>query len=151
MIYLDNAATTMRKPPQVAEAVVTAMNTMGNASRGAHAEALTASRIVYNTRVGNKGTTANLNGYLISYQASEVTSMIMHYTTMKSIVNHLFVDFVDSSSNGFHQTATSNHSIKFQGYVCLPQFVKNYLPPEILLFCNGSIRRQFFGSMCDVA
>ena len=51
MIYLDNAATTMRKPPQVAEAVVTAMNTMGNASRGAHAEALTASRIVYNTRV----------------------------------------------------------------------------------------------------
>ena len=51
MIYLDKAATTMRKPPQVAEAVVTAMNTMGNASRGAHAEALTASRIVYNTRV----------------------------------------------------------------------------------------------------
>ena len=51
MIYLDNAATTMRKPPKVAEAVVTAMNTMGNASRGAHAEALTASRIVYNTRV----------------------------------------------------------------------------------------------------
>ena len=51
MIYLDNAATTMRKPPQVGEAVLQAMNTMGNASRGAHAEALTASRIVYNTRV----------------------------------------------------------------------------------------------------
>ena len=51
MIYLDNAATTMRKPPQVAEAVVRALNTMGNASRGAHAESLSASRIVYNTRV----------------------------------------------------------------------------------------------------
>jgi cysteine desulfurase family protein len=51
VIYLDNAATTMRKPPQVAEAVMRAMNTMGNASRGAHREALTASRIVYDTRV----------------------------------------------------------------------------------------------------
>ncbi len=51
MIYLDNAATTMRKPPQVAEAVLQALNTMGNASRGAHAESLSASRIVYNTRV----------------------------------------------------------------------------------------------------
>ena len=51
MIYLDNAATTMKKPPQVAEAVFHAMNTMGNASRGAHQEALTASRVVYDTRV----------------------------------------------------------------------------------------------------
>ena len=51
MIYLDNAATTMRKPPQVAEAVFRAMNTMGNASRGAHQEALTASRVVYDARV----------------------------------------------------------------------------------------------------
>ena len=51
MIYLDNAATTMKKPPQVAEAVVRAMNSMGNASRGAHREALTASRVVYDTRV----------------------------------------------------------------------------------------------------
>ena len=51
MIYLDNAATTMRKPPQVAEAVFNAMNTMGNASRGAHQEALAASRVVYDTRV----------------------------------------------------------------------------------------------------
>ncbi len=51
MIYLDNAATTMMKPPQVAEAVARAINTMGNASRGAHEEALTASRIVYDTRV----------------------------------------------------------------------------------------------------
>ncbi len=51
MIYLDNAATTMRKPPQVADAVMRAMGTMGNASRGAHKEALTASRVVYDTRV----------------------------------------------------------------------------------------------------
>lgn len=50
MIYLDNAATTRQKPQQVIDAVVQAMTTMGNASRGAHGSALEASRAVYNTR-----------------------------------------------------------------------------------------------------
>ena len=50
MIYLDNAATTLRKPPQVIQAVVEAMTSLGNASRGAHSGALTASRMVYDTR-----------------------------------------------------------------------------------------------------
>lgn len=50
MIYLDNAATTMRKPPEVTEAVVRALSGMGNAGRGAHEATLQASRIVYRTR-----------------------------------------------------------------------------------------------------
>lgn len=51
MIYLDNAATTLKKPQCVIDAVVQAMNTAGNASRGAHASSLTASRTVYDARV----------------------------------------------------------------------------------------------------
>ena len=35
MIYLDNAATTMKKPQCVIDAVVAAMSHMGNAGRGA--------------------------------------------------------------------------------------------------------------------
>jgi len=50
MIYMDNAATTMRKPDEVIEAVVSAMSSMGNAGRGAHSASLSASRIIYNTR-----------------------------------------------------------------------------------------------------
>ena len=50
MIYLDNAATTLHKPPQVMEAVLHAMITMGNAARGAHGGALEASRTVFGTR-----------------------------------------------------------------------------------------------------
>ncbi len=50
MIYLDNAATTLRKPPEVIQAVVDAMNQMGNSSRGTHDEALTASRVIFETR-----------------------------------------------------------------------------------------------------
>lgn len=50
MIYLDNAATTMQKPPQVIQAVVDAMQTLGNASRGAHSGALQADRVIWNAR-----------------------------------------------------------------------------------------------------
>lgn len=50
MIYMDNAATTMQKPQVVINAVVEAMNSMGNAGRGAHAASLDASRTVYGTR-----------------------------------------------------------------------------------------------------
>ena len=50
MIYLDNAATTMQKPPCVADAVVRAMQTMGNSGRSAHAESLGASRTIYAAR-----------------------------------------------------------------------------------------------------
>lgn len=50
MIYMDNAATTMRKPQAVTDAVVAAMNSMGNAGRGAHQASLGASRTIYNTR-----------------------------------------------------------------------------------------------------
>lgn len=50
MIYLDNAATTLRKPPAVAEAVVAALTTAGNAARGAHGASLNASRAVFETR-----------------------------------------------------------------------------------------------------
>ena len=50
MIYLDNAATTLHKPPEVAEAVKNAILTAGNASRGAHGVSLSASRMVFETR-----------------------------------------------------------------------------------------------------
>ena len=50
MIYMDNAATTMHKPQKVIDAVVSAMSSMGNAGRGASEAALSASRIIYDTR-----------------------------------------------------------------------------------------------------
>lgn len=50
MIYMDNAATTMRKPQEVVDAVMNAMCSMGNAGRGAHAASLSASRVIYNAR-----------------------------------------------------------------------------------------------------
>ena len=51
MIYFDNAATTMRKPDCVIDAVTRAMCSLGNSGRGVHSGALSASRIIYDTRV----------------------------------------------------------------------------------------------------
>ena len=50
MIYFDNAATTMQKPSCVVQAVTEAMCTLGNSGRGGHDGALSASRIIYETR-----------------------------------------------------------------------------------------------------
>jgi len=50
MIYLDNAATSITKPQVVIDAVVQAMQGMGNPGRGANTAALNASRMVYETR-----------------------------------------------------------------------------------------------------
>lgn len=50
MIYLDNAATTLKKPHCVAEAVMKALCTMGNSSRGTHDRALQSARSVYTAR-----------------------------------------------------------------------------------------------------
>ncbi|MGC4018294.1 MAG: aminotransferase class V-fold PLP-dependent enzyme [Muricomes sp.] len=50
MIYMDNAATTRQKPKQVAEAVVQAMSSIGNAGRGATEASLEASRVIYSAR-----------------------------------------------------------------------------------------------------
>ena len=50
MIYFDNAATTMRKPDCVVQAVTEAMCSLGNSGRSVHDGALSASRIIYDTR-----------------------------------------------------------------------------------------------------
>ena len=51
MIYFDNSATTLMKPPGVAEAIAFAINNFGNAGRSFHAPVLLANREIYNARV----------------------------------------------------------------------------------------------------
>ena len=50
MIYLDNAATSYRKPEEVGKAVADAIAHMGNSGRGAYGAALDASRMIFHTR-----------------------------------------------------------------------------------------------------
>ena len=50
MIYLDHAATSLPKPPEVLQAVETALQTYGGAGRGVHEAAMNANRNVFAAR-----------------------------------------------------------------------------------------------------
>ena len=50
MIYFDNAATSLRKPDCVIDAVVQAMQSLGNSGRGFNSGALSAARTIYDAR-----------------------------------------------------------------------------------------------------
>ena len=50
MIYLDNASTTLIKPPSVARAMLEAMQMLGNTARGAHGYSIDAASAVYEAR-----------------------------------------------------------------------------------------------------
>lgn len=50
MIYFDNAATTLQKPKEVAQAVKESFSYIGNAGRGANEASLFTSRLIFQTR-----------------------------------------------------------------------------------------------------
>ncbi|MDD3220547.1 MAG: aminotransferase class V-fold PLP-dependent enzyme [Lachnospiraceae bacterium] len=50
MIYLDNAATTLHKPKMVIDAVVKALESLGNCARGTYESSLQAGRTIYDAR-----------------------------------------------------------------------------------------------------
>lgn len=50
MIYLDNATTTMNKPPQVVQAVTEALTSFGGVGRGVHKASIDAGMAVYEAR-----------------------------------------------------------------------------------------------------
>ena len=50
MLYLDNAATSLRRPEGVVRAVSEALCSLGNVGRGASESALSAARVVYAAR-----------------------------------------------------------------------------------------------------
>jgi len=50
MIYLDNSATTLKKPAAVIQAVTSALNQLGNSGRGVHEDSLKSSSVIFHAR-----------------------------------------------------------------------------------------------------
>lgn len=103
MIYLDNAATTLIKPPEVKKAVLLAMDTLGNASRGAYPPALDALRTLLEARmefasffglqdpmrmVFAPNATAALNLVISSIRGHIVTSAAEHNSVLRPVYRH---------------------------------------------------------------
>lgn len=99
MIYLDNAATTLTKPPEVAEAIVRALATFGGVGRGVHPASLAAGMAVYDARVR----TAELLG---APSASRVS-----FTANATMALNVAIDGLLGSGEAAVTTAASHNSV----------------------------------------
>ncbi|MDQ7095293.1 aminotransferase class V-fold PLP-dependent enzyme [Desulfosporosinus sp. PR] len=104
MIYLDNAATTLKKPDCVKEAVLRAMDTFGNASRGTHTPALDALRMLMEARIAlaslfglsadpmrvvfTLNATLALNIAIAGIKGHIVTTSVEHNSVLRPVYRH---------------------------------------------------------------
>lgn len=102
-IYFDNSATTLQKPPQVAQAVMGGIHSLGNAGRSFYDPAIEAAREIYRTRqeVGRlvnlqdplfvaftSGATESLNlvlDSLITPQDHVITTALEHNSVLRPL------------------------------------------------------------------
>jgi len=103
MIYFDNSATTLIKPPAVAEAVAYAVNHFGNSGRSFYDASLLAGREIFNTRMEiakligcneplnvafTSSATESLNlviGGLVSKGDSVITTVLEHNSVLRPL------------------------------------------------------------------
>lgn len=155
MIYMDNAATTMQKPEKVVEAVVEAMNSMGNAGRGAHAASLDASRTIYGTRdrlarflgaesakqiVFTNNSTESLN---IAIKGTLVKGD--HVITTEMEHNSVLRPLYEMQEQGVELTIISANK---QGMICYDDFEKEIRTNTKAIICTNA--SNLTGNMIDV-
>lgn len=119
MIYFDNSATTLIKPPEVAEAVAYAINNFGNAGRSFYDAAMLAGREIFKTRaeiaalVGlsdplgvafTSSATESLNlviGGLIKKEDAVLTTVAEHNSVLRPLyLKGCTLDFIGCDENG---------------------------------------------------
>ena len=119
MIYFDNSATTLTKPPEVAEAVCHAVNSFGNAGRSFYDAVLLANREIFNARTEvaklagqedplrvafTSSSTESLNlviGGLIGKEDSVITTVTEHNSVLRPLyLAGCDLSFIDCDDNG---------------------------------------------------
>lgn len=155
MIYMDNAATTMHKPKEVIDAVVQAMNSMGNAGRGAHSASLDASRTIYGTRevlsqffgvespkeiVFTNNSTESLNIAIKGFLQPKdhvITTQMEHNSVLRPLY--------EMQEKGVELTILSADK---KGMVCYEDFEKEIKPNTKAIVCTHA--SNLTGNMLDV-
>lgn len=131
MIYFDNSATTLIKPPEVAEAVSYAIDHFGSAGRSFYDAAMAASREIYKTRAEIAGligldeplhvaftssATESLNlviGGLINKEDAVVTTVAEHNSVLRPLyLKGCDLGFIDCDDNGVLQLDSIDKIIK---------------------------------------
>lgn len=135
MIYLDNAATTLRKPPAVKEAMCSALDTLGNAGRGVNDASLQASRAIYSVRA----TIAEFFGaeapQRIAFTANATESLNMAIKGLLCADDHVITTAADHNSvlrpcYDMHRAGAQLTIIDCdpRGNLCYPQLESSFRP-----------------------
>ena len=146
MIYLDNAATTMHKPQVVIDAVVQAMNSLGNAGRGANEASLSAARIIYDTRDRLAQLFHAENAKRIAFTCNSTESLNIaikgslnpgdHAITTALEHNSVLRPLYEMQEQGVELTVIESDK---RGCICYEDFEKAIRPETKVIVCtNGS-------------
>ena len=146
MIYFDNAATTMRKPSCVVHAVTEAMCSLGNSGRGVHSGALTASRIIYNTRAALAQLFGAESPERIAFTANATESLNIAIKGVLSAGDHVITTALEHNSvlrplfeledRGMELTILNADSL---GNICCEDFEKEIRPnTKAIVTTHGS-------------
>ncbi len=119
MIYFDNSATSLVKPPQVAEAVKYAINNLGNSGRSFYNAVLDANRTIFQTRMEiatligleeplnvafTSSATEGLNlviNSLFEEGDSVITTVLEHNSVLRPLYRQgCQIDFLECDENG---------------------------------------------------
>ena len=155
MIYFDNAATTLRKPKCVVEAVTEAMCSLGNSGRGVHGGALSASRIIYDARMALAQLFGAESPDRIAFTANSTQALNM---AIKGILNpgdHVITTALEHNSvlrplyeledRGVELTVLSADSM---GNLCYADFEKAIRPnTKAIVTTHGS---NLTGNLLDI-
>ena len=60
--------------------------------------------------------------------------MVVHGDTAIGVIEHLLIDLIDTTGDGFHQSSTSDNSIELQGKIDTLKFVEHELLAIVELF-----------------
>lgn len=155
MIYFDNAATTMQKPPCVVQAVTEAMCSLGNSGRGVHSGALSASRIIYDTRMALAQLFGAESPERIAFTANSTESLNIAIKGVLNPGDHVITTALEHNSVlrplyeledlGVQLTILSADSM---GNICYEDFQKEIRPnTKAIVTTHGS---NLTGNLLDI-
>ena len=155
MIYFDNAATTLRKPDCVVQAVAEALCSLGNSGRGVHGGALSAARTIYDTRAALAQLFGAESSERIAFTANSTQAL---NTAIKGVLNpgdHVITTALEHNSvlrplyeledRGLELTVLNADSL---GNLCYEDFEKEIRPhTKAIVTTHGS---NLTGNLLDI-
>ena len=145
MIYLDNAATTLKKPPEVIRAVTDALSSFGNAGRGAHDASLGAARIIYETRELLASFFHAESPSRIAFTCNATESLNLAIRGCLQPGDHVITTVLEHNSvlRPLYELQSFGVSLTIlpcdeKGYVSCEAFVRAIRPETKLIACTGA-------------